>query len=39
MTREDGRVIDNQHDAAFFAIWATVQSPAVKKWEAQHEKN
>jgi hypothetical protein len=39
MTREDGRVIDNQHDAAFFAIWSVAVHPAVQKWEAQHEKN
>jgi hypothetical protein len=32
-------VIDNQHDAAFFAIWNTAQNPAVQKWEAQHENN
>lgn len=39
MTREDGRVIDNQHDAAFFAVWSVAVHPAVQKWEAQHESN
>jgi len=39
MTREDGRVIDNQHDAAFYVIWGAAMHPTVQKWEAQHEKN
>lgn len=39
VTRSDGKVIDNPHDAAFFAVAATVSHPAITNWEAQHEKN
>jgi hypothetical protein len=37
--RDDGRVIDNEHDAAFFVVTSTALHPAVTAWEAQHENN
>jgi hypothetical protein len=37
MTREDGKVIENKHDAAFFSVWAAVFNPKVTEWEAQSE--
>ncbi len=33
----NGKVIENRHDAALFAVYTTVTNPAVKAWEAQDE--